>query len=170
MARLMFHDEPLTTDYVVWLDDDSFVEDGWWQALCPWSDRGVDYIGQPYWVDYLPGQEEMIRAQPWYRGAALEHRDGRPGVWFMTGGFLVVRSERLREADFPDTVHAWKGETLKQYGGDTLLGEIAHQLGWTRAEFDTHVLVNVDLEGNFPAPRRGGAGRQFGSQVDVAVS
>jgi tetratricopeptide (TPR) repeat protein len=169
MARLMFHDVPPAAEYVVWFDDDSFVEEGWWEALCPLLDRRIDYIGQPWWVDYLPGQEEMIRSRPWYRGVPLERRDGRPGVWFMTGGFLAVRAERLREADFPDTATAWKGETLKQYGGDTLLGEVARQLSWTRAAHDTHVRVNVDLEGRHPAPRRGGTGRQFGSDVDVAV-
>jgi len=169
MARLMLHDVPLATDYVVWFDDDSFVEEGWWETLCPLFDRGVDYIGQPWWVNYLPGQQDMVRAQSWYRGVPFEARDGRPGVWFMTGGFLALRSERLREANFPDTERAWKGDTLKQYGGDTLLGEIARQLGWTRSAHDTHVKVNVDLEGRHPAPRRGRSGRQFGSDVDVAV-
>ncbi len=169
MARLMFHDVPLATEYAVWFDDDSFVEEGWWHALCPLLDRQVDYIGQPWWVDYLPGQEEMIRAQPWYRRVPFDGRDGRSGVWFMTGGFLFVRGERLRQANFPDTERAWKGDTLRQYGGDTLLGEIARQLGWTRAAHDAHVKVNVDLEGRHPAPRRGGTGRQFGSDVDVAV-
>jgi tetratricopeptide (TPR) repeat protein len=163
MARLMIHDLPIGTDYVVWLDDDSFVEEGWWQALCPLFDREVDYIGQPWWFDFLPGQEDMIRAQPWYRGVPFEHRDGRPGTWFMTGGFLAVKAERLREANFPDTQLAWRGDTLKQYGGDTLLGEIAHQLGWTRAAHDTHVRINVDLEGKYPAPRRGPPSPQFGA-------
>jgi tetratricopeptide (TPR) repeat protein len=169
MARLLFHDLPLTTEYVVWLDDDSYIEEGWWQTLCPLFDREIDYVGQQWWVNYLPGQPDMIRAQPWYRGVPLEHREGRPGVWFMTGGFLAIRSERLRETNFPDTNSLWHGDTLKQYGGDTLLGEIAHQLGWSRALFDTHVKVNVDLQDRHPAPRRGGVGRQFGAKVDVVV-
>jgi hypothetical protein len=153
----------------VWFDDDSFVEEGWWEALCPLLHRRVDYVGQSWWVDYLAGQEEMIRAQPWYRGAPFERRAGRPGVWFMTGGFLAIRTEHLREADFPDTDWTWKGQTLQQYGGDTLLGEIARQFGWTRAAHDAHIKVNVDLEGKHPAPRRGGAGRQFGADADVVV-
>jgi Flp pilus assembly protein TadD len=169
MARLLFHDVPLTTEYAVWFDDDSFVEEGWWHALCPLLDHRVDYIGQSWWVNYMAGQEEMIRAQPWYRGVPFERRDGRPGTWFMTGGFLAIRSERLREANFPDTQRAWKGDTLQQYGGDSLLGEIARQLGWTRATHDAHVKVNVDLEGKHPAPRRGGTGRQFGADVDEVV-
>jgi hypothetical protein len=87
----------------------------------------------------------------------------------MTGSFVVARTDRLREADFPDVGLCWKGDQLKQYGGDTLLGEIARQLGWTWAIHDAHIKVNVDLQGNRPAPRRGGTGRQFGSDVDIAI-
>jgi tetratricopeptide (TPR) repeat protein len=169
MARLLYHDLPLATEYAVWFDDDSFVEEGWWQALCPLFDRHVDYIGQTWWVDYLPGQEEMVRSQPWYRGVPFDRRDGRPGAWFMTGGFMAVRAQGLRQANFPDTERTWKGDALRQYGGDTLLGEVARQLGWTRVAHDAHVRVNVDLEGRHPAPRRGGTGRQFGADLDVAI-
>src|SRR5262249_61373093 len=100
-ARLLRHDEPLDPDCAVWFDDASFVEEGWWPALCPLLDRDIDYIGQPWWVDYLPGQEEMIRAQPWYRGVPFDRQGGRAGVWFHTGGFLAVRAARLREVNFP---------------------------------------------------------------------
>ena len=169
MARYLFHDVALRTEYAIWLDDDSFVEAGWWQALLPLLERGIDYVGQPWWVDYLPGQQEMIRAQPWYRAVEFAQRDGRAGVEFMTGGFVGVRAARLREANFPDTGTRWKGRGLQQYGGDTLLGEIARQLGWSRQAHDAGLHINVDLQGNHPAPRRGGMGRQFGSDVDVAI-
>ncbi len=169
MARWMFHDAPLESEYVVWFDDDSYVEAGWWEALLLLLERRVDYVGQPWWVNYLPGQAEMIQAQPWYRGAPFELREGRPGVHFMTGGFLAVRTACLREANFPDTASRWKGRGLQQYGGDTLLGEVARQLSWSQAAHHAFVHVNVDLNGKHPAPRRGGGGRQFGSDVDVAV-
>jgi hypothetical protein len=169
MCRLLYYDVPVTTDYVVWLDDDSFVEPGWWEALLRLLDRSIDYIGQPWWVTYLPGQTEMICHQSWYREVPFDERNGQAGTWFMTGGFMAVRTECLRQANFPDTDSTWKDDRLKQYGGDTLLGEIARQLGWTRAAHDKHVKVNVDLEGQHPAPRRGGTGRQFGSDVDVII-
>ncbi len=169
MARLMYHDVPLDSEYAVWLDDDSFVEEGWWQALVPLMERRVDYIGQPWWVDYLPGQTDMIQAQPWYRGVPFDMGAGRIGIWFMTGGFMAVRAERLRNVNFPDTDATWQGDRLQQYGGDTLLGEIARQQEWTRAEHEAHVKVNVDLHGNHPAPRRGGTGRQFGANVQVVI-
>ena len=88
----------------------------------------------------------------------------------MTGGFLALRTHCLRFANFPDTTLHWKGDGLKQYGGDTMLGEIAHQLGWTRCRHDKHIKINVDLQGKHPAPRRGGTGRQFGSAIDAVVS
>jgi hypothetical protein len=34
---------------------------------------------------------------------------------------------------------------------------------------DAHIKVNVDLKGNHPAPRRGGTGKQFGSDLDIAI-
>jgi len=170
MARLMYHDVPLDTEYAVWFDDDSYVEAGWWEALCKILKQNIDYIGQSWWADYFPGQLTMIKAQPWYRAVPIETRKGNPGVHFMTGGFMAVRSRRIREANFPDTSFAWKNDTLKQYGGDTLLGEIARQLGWSRAVHDLQIKVNLDLQGNHPAPRRGGAGRQFGSDVDALLS
>lgn len=169
MARLMFYSLPLRTEYVIWFDDDSFVNPGWWEELRGLLDQHVDYIGQEWWVDYLPGQQEMLRSQLWYRGVPFALKDGRPGVRFATGGFLAIRSACLRETNFPDITFSWKGDTLKQYGGDTLLGEIARQLGWTRAHYASKIQVNVDLQGNHPAPRRGGTGRQFGSAVDVAI-
>jgi hypothetical protein len=35
MARLLFHDVPLTAEYAVWFDDDTFVEEGWCLPLSP---------------------------------------------------------------------------------------------------------------------------------------
>jgi tetratricopeptide (TPR) repeat protein len=170
MARLLYHNVVLDTEYAIWLDDDSYVEEGWWPALCQVMDRQIDYSGQSWWADYFPGQTEMIKAQPWYRNLPFDLQDGKPGIRFMTGGFVLLRSERIRQADFPDTTFTWNSDTLKQYGGDTLLGEIARQLGWTRVVHEAHIKVNVDMQGNHPAPRRGGTGRQFGSEVDVAIS
>ncbi len=169
MARLLYHDVPLLTEYAVWFDDDSYAEAGWWEALRPRFDRRVDYLGQFWWVDYLPGQREMVRAQPWYRGVPFEVKEGREGIHFATGGFMAVRADRLVQAGFPDTRAVWEGDALRQFGCDTLLGEIARQLGWSREPHHDHVKINVDLQGRHPAPNRGGVGRQFGARVNVVI-
>jgi hypothetical protein len=170
MKRQLFHGIALTTEYTIWFDDDTYVEPGWWEALVPVLDQGIDYIGQEWWAWYLPGQTEMSAHQPWYRGVPWTTVNERPGVRFMTGAFVVVRSECLRAANFPDTSFSWKGDTLKQYGDDMLLGEIANQLGWTRCRHDWHVKINIDLQGKDHAPRRGGPGRAFGSDIDAVIS
>jgi hypothetical protein len=169
MSRHMYYDLPIETEYVVWLDDDTYVEPGWWAELCKLFDKKIDYIGQPWWVHYLPGQTEMIQSQKWYREVPFEEYKGKIGTRFMTGGFIAIRTERLYQADFPDTNLRWKGEHLQQYGGDTLLGEIARQLGWSQATHAKHLKINVDLDGNHPAPRRGGTGKQFGSDLNVVI-
>src|SRR5262249_29733416 len=142
MARLMYYDIPMLTEYAIWFDDDSHVESGWWDALRPRLDEKIDYLGQPWWRNSLAGQQEMAAAQPWYRHVPFEVRDGKPGVTFNTGGFLALRTERLYEANFPDTGATWNQESLKQYGGDTMLGEIARQLGWSRAIHDQCIKIN----------------------------
>jgi hypothetical protein len=170
MARLLYYDAPLTTEYAVWFDDDTYVDAGWWDGLRQLFEKKIDYIGQQWGVWCYPGQAEMIQAQPWYRGVPLAFPRGQLGVTFMTGGFVAARVERLREVNYPDPSWSWKGDRLKHFGGDTLLGEIARQLGWSRAEHYQGVHVNVDLNGKHPAPRRGGTGRHFGSAVDKVIT
>lgn len=169
MCRHLYYDVPLDTEYVVWFDDDSYVAPGWWPELCKVMTRRVDYIGQPWWVQYLPGQTDMIRAMPWYRDIPFDDRAGNPGTSFMTGGFMALRSACLKQANYPDVEFVWKSDSLTQYGGDTLLGEIARQLGWSQAAHVAGIKVNVDLNDKHPAPRRGGAGRQFGSDLDIVI-
>jgi hypothetical protein len=121
LARLLFHDVALEAEYAIRLDRETGVESGWWEALAPLMEQGIDYIGQAEWHDYLPGEAERILAQAWYMGVPLERREGRLGVAYMSGGFMAVRSERLREVEYP---------------GEIWLGEMANQLGWTRAVFE----------------------------------
>jgi hypothetical protein len=118
LARLLLHDVPVTADYAICLDQDSNVEAGWWDALVPLMEQGIDYIGQPGWHEYGPGEAERVQAQPWYMGAPLARREGRLGVSYMRGGVMAVRAERLREVQYP---------------GEVWLGETANQFGWTRA-------------------------------------
>jgi hypothetical protein len=139
LARLVYHDLPLTTEYAVALAETTAVEAGWWEALAPLLRQRVDYIGSPHWVDYTPQQAEWLQAHPRYLGVPFERREGRLGVSFMAGGFVAVRSERLREANYPVPGVAWKDGPPPGDVGDPLLGEIARQLGWSRAAHAQHV-------------------------------
>jgi hypothetical protein len=131
LTRLLFHDVPLHTDYVIRLADDFEMEAGWWEALEPLLEKGVDYIGQSTWRDFLPGEAEMIQSQPWYMGVPFARREGKIGISWMTGTFLAVRSARIKQASFPDP---------RAFGkADVLLGEVAHQMGWSQAVHDIRV-------------------------------
>ncbi len=139
LARLLFHDVPLSADYAICLDQGACVEAGWWDALAPLLDKGIDYIGQPAWHEFRATELERLQAQPWFLGVPPARREGRPGVSYMRDGFVVVRSERLREGHFPPP--GWPGR------GDVLLGTIAHQLGWSQAHAEC---VNLEHESKEP--------------------
>jgi hypothetical protein len=124
LARLVFHDVPLEAEYAICLDRGASLEAGWWEAIAPLMEQEIDYVGRPAWHEYLPGEAERIQTQPWYMGVPLERREGRLGTAYLGGGFVAVRCERLREVEYP---------------GEVWLGEMANQLGWTRAVFSAGV-------------------------------
>jgi hypothetical protein len=135
LLDLLFHDVRLDAAYAVWLDDQCTIKPGWWEALRPLLDQGIDYIGQPRWHDYRPGEVEAMQSRPWYLGVPPARREGRPGVSFMGGDCCVVRSERLREAQFPG--RALRGnDSPALAAGQVVLGAIAHQMDWTQAAYD----------------------------------
>ena len=143
LVGLVIHDEPVETDFAVILEQDYRVHPGWWEALVPLMKDGVDYVGQPAWHDYLPAEMEMIQARSWYLGIPFERREAKFGVSFMKRGFMVVRPSRLHEANFPEANTLGQSAELLRGNGEILLGEIAHQLGWTRANHDQLVKPNV---------------------------
>ena len=77
----------------------------------------------------------------------------KPGVSFMTGGYVWLRTDIMRQLDWPD-------ERLNHNGGDTLLGEAIRQQGLPRHHFDYGVAVNK-------AKRRGLSERPAGSKQNV---
>lgn len=131
LLRLLLHDVRLETDYAICLDAAHDLERGWWEALTPILESNADYVGQPQWRQYQPGELEAIRARPWYLGVPFERRAGHAGVTFMRKGLMAVRCQRLREANYPEPDAA--------ADNDYVLGEIARQLVWSRAEFPASV-------------------------------
>ncbi len=141
MARLLYHDMALETEYAISLDAGTCVQAGWWEALLRQLEQGTDYVGHARWHDYSPTQVEAIRTCSWYLGVPFDRREGRHGIWFVPWGFMAIRSDRLREADFPDLGSSSRGNKFHRCGDDVLLGEMARQLGWKRAEHKEFVTV-----------------------------
>jgi hypothetical protein len=126
-------DMPVTAKYLVWLRDDTPVAEGWWQGLESLLKEGVDCAGTAAWAEYRPGLVEHVRARPWFRGVPLSAREGKPGVSYLRAP-LVLRTARIGEIDLaalPALASVWGDEPE---GVERLLGEMTHQLGWSREE------------------------------------
>jgi hypothetical protein len=147
MAHLL-DDVPVSGEYLVWFDDNAAVEPGWWKGLATMTDRQVGYFGRADWIEFTPGQAAEIKAQSWYTGVPFLKRNNRPGSSYMSG-FMAVRGECLRQVRLGEIGDAWKGDRLKRCGSAVLLGEVARQLGWTRADHSVHVHVRAESD-DFP--------------------
>jgi hypothetical protein len=107
------------------------VQAGWWDALAPLMAQKVDYIGRPSWRDYQSGSVERLQTHAWYMGVPPARREGRVGISYVSSRFMVVRARCLQEAHELDPECA---------ASEAMLGEMAHQLGWTHVVHDRHVL------------------------------
>lgn len=136
--------------WAVWFDDDSYIEAAnWWSHMVNYLDSNPNalYIGKSFYVHHLAGQDEFIRASKWYNGLSWEMCPTKkagvsaPGVTFATGSYWWLKTDVIRQLDWPD-------ERLSHNGGDTLLGEAIRQQGWPFHKYSFGVKVNA-------APRRG---------------
>jgi hypothetical protein len=139
LPRAILHDVPLATPYVVHLADSVSLQTGWWNAIAPLLDDGAEFIGMPSWHEYAPQQMEDLQNFAWYMGVPFERRDSRSGISFMNPNFMVLKSEGLQQAGFPDSHPMKRRETDVMASDAVLLGEIAHQLGWKMATFAEHI-------------------------------
>ena len=144
---LPFHERTIPeTPWILWLDDDThIVDDAWWEKTVEYikakQAENICYVGQPWYVHYLEGQEEFIKAAKWYRGMPLERHPTRnpkvrkPGIKFATGSYVWLRTDVMKQLNWPDP-------RLVHNGGDTLLGEAIRQQGLPRHSFYFGVKVN----------------------------
>ncbi len=145
-------------DWLVWFDDDSWIEKpDWYDRMAGYiravKQENVCYIGQPWYVHHLPGQAEFIQQSKWYCGKPPEMIRGKPGITFAQGAYWWLRGDIAEKLDWPDA-------RLSHNGGDTLLGEAIRQQGLPFHKFHYGVRIN-------DAPRRGVSERPAGSTVDT---
>jgi GT2 family glycosyltransferase len=112
-------------DWVCWFDDDAhIVAVDWYPKLVEYlklkAKENICYMGQSWFLHYKTGQAEFVAASKWYKGRALEIIKKRPAVTFAQGSYWLLRTDVLRQLDWPD-------ERLNHNGGDTLLGEAVRQ-------------------------------------------
>lgn len=152
MMRRLFFEQPITTPWTMWFDDDSALvpPDGtyghWYDRLMQAAAQ-ADILGSPYTQGWAGNQREWVKAQPWYTGddPAL-----RPKVGFLTGGWWMIRTELLHRYNYP-----WP--EIQHNGGDAMLGELCRQQGLRVRTFREHIWINADGQGRESKAKRRGA-------------
>lgn len=145
--RAMFHDtvDPITTPWVIWFDDDSYVENPNWLrawAECLISQPPDTKIGLMGQIKYHPfasnphakNPQKWFEEGKWFRGRPYHNRRGLPApngnhIQFVTGGFWVASMEAIRAANVPD-------ERINHNGGDITIGAQIYQQGYEIKQFN----------------------------------
>ena len=169
MMRQMFYGtRPVETEYMMWFDDDSYLEGyeirrggAYWLDRVRKAMQEADVIGSTYTRQLVGNQREYIASRPWYGGKTLP---ARHRFKFATGGWWVARMDKLRQWDYP-----WAD--LDHCGGDAMLGELVRQQGLRLRQFREGVKINADESGReSKAARRGFTQNLLGADYVAAPS
>jgi hypothetical protein len=150
MMRRLFYDKPVSTDYVMWFDDDSYVKA---DNFADWLDSveeamaSCDMLGSVYTIAYTPSQKQWCAKQPWYAGKSIPDRPQ-----FATGGWWCIKTQVLN-------TFGWPISELQHCGGDVALGVLLHQHGLRLRHFREGVAINANSEGKESAAERRGASK-----------
>jgi hypothetical protein len=155
-------DDPISSKYVVWFDDDSYVRDpvgrDWLRILAETivAQKPVDNVGL-YGLKMLhPLQQRngrdprnWFRQADWWRGRPFQDRKGHDApngqfVHFCVGGFWAISLAAIRACNIPDV-------RLSHNGGDCCIGEQCHQNGYKLKLFNERKQL-IDISA---APPRG---------------
>ncbi len=143
MRQLFAEIAPEQFKWVLWLDDDTHFTQPDALAAAEYFlshkklSENACYVGEKWYVSYLSGQAEFIKQSPWYKGRPFElvGKNKVPGVNFITGGYLWLRTDVLKQLDWPD-------KRLVHNGGDVLLAEAIRQQDLPCHHFKYGVKVN----------------------------
>ncbi len=148
MMRWMLHDpvNPIISDLVNWLDDDSFIRTptSIWLSNLDQVMQNVDMCGVHMTTRITARQAQWIQMQPWYRGVPLNGV-----VDFIVGGWWTISANILKKLN-------WPPPNIIHRGGDYMLGEALRQNNFKIKHFDSGIAINADEDGNsHQATRRG---------------
>ncbi|MCO6430160.1 MAG: hypothetical protein J5J00_04810, partial [Deltaproteobacteria bacterium] len=120
MMRLLL--DRTQTEYIVWLDDDSYFGPDWHKELCRFIDSSgrFDVAGKLATCARTPAYERFLTARPWYVDSSRFSTDTKHVSRFALGGLFVARTAFLREHNFPDKAMVKKHD-------DMLLGDLVEQ-------------------------------------------
>lgn len=150
MMRRLFNEKPVTTEYIMWFDDDSYIKDNnpvaWLEAV----DKAMvscDMLGSVYTVNYTKDQKNWCKSQKWHTGKTIPDRPK-----FATGGWWCLRSNVIKKFD-------WPVPELRHCGGDVALGILLDQNNLKLKHYRDGVAINADDTGKESAAERRGASK-----------
>lgn len=136
VMRQMFRDPPLTTNWVIWLDDDTLCDrdDDWLVKMLAAAAREFPDNGRwagPHFRYRLQANwDKWCREGTWYRGKPWPIIGGIPRIGFATGSLWAAHVPTLLAADVPDA-------RLVHNKGDVTIGCQFHQAGVKLIGFST---------------------------------
>jgi len=135
IMRDMFWDatHPITTEYLVWLDDNAFIRDGKWiRAMLNLKKKQKEKVGMfgprmVYTADApaMKNMQKWCSAAPWFRNRHWQTPTGglAPNghcIHYCASWFFMLSTEAMRTADIPDP-------RLHHKLGDIVIGAQLHQ-------------------------------------------
>lgn len=150
MMRELFNVKPITTDKVMWFDDDSYITEkdpmAWLRSVESLMDNSsADMIGSIYYVMSSAKQKEWRRLHcSWFKPSLFSTKTN-----FATGGWWTIKSSVISKYDWPHPM-------LKHRGGDVLLGELIKHESLKLVKFNKGIAINADDNGKESASKRRG--------------
>ena len=146
--------QKIDTEWFIWFDDDSFVMNSEWiyrltTDIKKKLPQGVVMYGHKWYVHLRKGQPKWIKTRPWYRGVPFQMDKGKVKVDFLTGGFWAIKSQVLKDIEWPDP-------DILHNGGDVMLCEALRQNGHKIGQSFYAVKINSDDRGNNSKAKRRG--------------
>jgi hypothetical protein len=144
IMRDMFWDKhnPITTKYIVWFDDNCYVQHNNWvnllaaDALVQPANVGMYGLKMYYAFDpEEPNPRPWFERQIWYKDKPMRNRRGAPDinglcVHFCADWWFAMPTDVMRECDIPSL-------GLIQRGGDMVIGEQLYQNDYAIKSFNT---------------------------------
>ena len=148
MRKMFAHG--VTQPWILWLDDDTRMLPGWWEAtenyLKAKQAENVCLVGQGWYSHDLEWRRKFVMESAWWRGREWSMHRGRIQCHFPSGGYWWLRRDVRDLLDWPDP-------RLSHNGGDTLLAEAVRQQGLPFHAFAGK--VKTQILGAGPSGRRG---------------
>jgi hypothetical protein len=136
----------------MWFDDDSYIRSynrKFWEEAYRWA--GHDLVGSKYSIQLKIPQVVAAQKQPWWTGKPLPVIKGYAhSTYFYQGGWWIADTAKLKRWDYPFPV-------IKHNGGDSMLGLLAYQQGWTPKDWKDGMAINANALGAESEAKRRGA-------------